>query len=172
MSKDIGSGALLLAVAGIYWWATLQIPSSRLSDEVGAQGMPTVLAVGLAVVAALIMLRGVITAMQAPAGAAAATAAGSGPDHDDDNDSYEATLPRALGVIALGALYIAIAIFAGYIPALAVLIFTTAMYEGLKPGWRPLAVAVGGAVAFGLLFVKLLGTEQPVGLALGLLMGR
>ena len=38
VNKDILSGFILLIVAGAYYWATLQIPDSSLSDEVGAQG--------------------------------------------------------------------------------------------------------------------------------------
>ena len=169
MSKDIGSGALLLAVAAVYYWATLQIPSSSLSDEVGAHGMPTVLAAGLAVIAAIILVRGVLaswrtaTPVEAPVADAGAA---------DDDERYEAPLLRALGLILIGGLYITVAVVLGYIPALAVLILATALYEGLSFGWQPAAVAVGGAVAFWLLFVKLLGTEQPAGMVLGLLAGR
>ena len=163
MNKDIGSGALLLALAALYYWAMLQIPVSSLSDEVGAHGMPTVLAIALAVVSCLILGRGVVAALGVSPEAAETST--------DEDDRTVATLPRALGVIALGALYIAVASFAGYIPALAVLIFTTAIYEGLQLGWQPAAVAVGGAVVFWLLFVKLLGTEQPIGQAIGMLTG-
>ena len=169
MSKDIGSGALLLAVAAIYYWATLQIPSSSLSDEVGAHGMPTVLAAGLAAIAAIILARGVLASRGA---ASPVEAPAADPGAADDDERYEAPLLRALGLILIGGLYIAVAIVLGYIPALAVLILATALYEGLPFGWQPVAVAVGGAVAFWLLFVKLLGTEQPAGMALGLLAGR
>ena len=165
MSKDIGSGALLLVIAAVYSWATLQIPTSSLSDDVGAHGMPTLLAAGLALVACLILGRAVLAARQSSP-VSDGPAAARQPDLQDD-ERYEAPLPRALGLIAIGALYIVVAIFLGYIPALAVLIFATAIYEGLPFGWQPAAVAVGGAFGFWLLFVKLLGTEQPISLALG-----
>ena len=166
MSKDIGSGALLLVIAAVYYWATLQIPSSSLSDDVGAHGMPTLLAAGLAVIACMILGRALLASRRA------APAANSIADNTvDEEERYEAPLPRALGLIAIGGLYIVVAIFLGYIPALAVLIFVTALYEGLAVGWQPAAVALGGAAAFWLLFVKLLGTEQPIGLALGFLAG-
>jgi hypothetical protein len=67
VNKDVLSGAILLAVSAAYGWATLQIPDSSLSDEVGAQGMPRILAYLLAVLAALIIARGVIMARRAAA---------------------------------------------------------------------------------------------------------
>ncbi len=62
MNKDILSGGLLLAGAGVYWWATTQIPESSLSDEVGAQGLPRILALLLVAVALLIVARGLLAA--------------------------------------------------------------------------------------------------------------
>ena len=178
MNKDIGSGALLLLVAAGYYWATQQIAVSSLSDEVGAHGMPTVLAAALGVVGALILGRGLLasrrTVPAAVAPASESPASESPPSESPDSESgdaddlYEATLPRALGLLAIGALYIAVGMLVGYIPALAVLIFATAIYEGMPLGWQPAAVALGGAVVFWLLFVKLLGTEQPIGLLTGL----
>jgi ABC-type cobalamin transport system permease subunit len=50
----------------------------------------------------------------------------------------------------------------GFGPARALLIAAIATYEGMKPSWRMAAVAVSGALVFWLLFVQLLGVEQPV----------
>jgi ABC-type cobalamin transport system permease subunit len=49
----------------------------------------------------------------------------------------------------------------GFGPALALLIAAIALYEGAVPSWRMALVAVAGALAFWLLFVQLLGVEQP-----------
>ena len=169
MSKDIVSGTLLLALAGGYYWATRQIAVSSLADDVGPDGIPNVLAATLAIVAGLILVRGVLALRRRDSGSPVTTTGAAAPaDAGDDDDHYEASLARALGLLAIGSLYIVVAMLAGYIPALIVLILATALYEGLPFGWQPVAVAIGGSIGFWLLFVKLLGTEQPIGLLRGL----
>jgi hypothetical protein len=154
MNKDVLSGGVLLCVAGGYYWATLRIPDSSLSDEVGAQGLPTILASMLAGLAALIIVRGIATARRpVPV---------SGPD--EDLGDVEASPGKALGLLAIAAGYLVVSPYLGYGPAVALLIAAVATYEGMKPSLRLLGVAVGGAVAFWLLFVRVLGVEQPTGL--------
>jgi hypothetical protein len=155
MNRDVLSGAILLIVAGAYWWATLQIPDSSLSDEVGAQGMPRILAVLLALLAALIIVRGLVIARK-PAAAGQA----------DDQGEAEAPLPRALGFLAIAAGYIVVAPLVGFAPALALLIAVVALYEGMRLSWRLAVVAALGALGFWLLFVRLLGVEQPASMFL------
>jgi hypothetical protein len=154
MNKDVLSGAILLGVAGAYYWATLQIPHSSLSDEVGAQGLPTILAVLLAAVAVFIVVRGIVIARRKSTAAVVGVA-------DDEPD---ASPRRALGLLAIGAGYLIVAPVLGYGPAVALLVAAVATYEGMRPSWRLAATAIGGAIAFWLLFVQVLGVEQPTGL--------
>jgi putative tricarboxylic transport membrane protein len=149
MNKDVLSGGVLLLVAAAYYWATLQIPDSSLSDEVGAQGLPRILAFLLAGLALLILARGFLVAPKPLA---------SDVDAADDPDAFPR---RALGLLAIAAGYVLVSPLVGYGPALAILIAAVAIYEGTKPTWRMAAVAVGGALVFWLLFVQLLGVEQP-----------
>jgi len=151
MNKDVLSGVILLAFAGAYYWATLHVPDSSLSDEVGAQGLPSILAILLAGLAVLIILRGVTTARQPQLAV----------DADTDDEEATATPRRALGLLAIAAGYVIVAPFVGFAPALALLIAAVAVYEGMRPSWRMAAVAVSGAIAFWLVFVQLLGVEQP-----------
>ena len=146
--KQSLSGMILLAVAGAYYWATLQIPDSSLSDEVGAQGLPRILAFLLAGLAILIVVRGV---MARPEPAAAIV----------DPEDADAPPRRALGLLATAAGYVVLAPLVGYAVALAVLIASVAVYEGMTPSWRLAIVAGGGAIVFWLLFVHILGVEQP-----------
>ena len=168
MQKEVGGGVVLLAMAAAYLWATLQIPESSLSDEVGARGLPLVLATALAVVAVLIITKGAIAALPRSAAAKTMSTSAATTAESDDDDRYESTLPRALGLLSIGALYIVVALLAGYVPALVVLIGSIALYEGIAPGWRPLTIALGGAGFYWLVFVKLLGTAQPAGMIGGL----
>jgi hypothetical protein len=149
--KDLLAAAILLLIAGAYFWATLQIPSSTLDDGVGPRGFPLVLTVALVAVAAAIALR-------------ALAAAAVGPRAHDDAKEPEARWPRALGVLAFGALYIPVATVVGYALALFLLLVAMPLYEGVRFSWRVPAVAAGGAVVFYLLFVVVLGVRQPEGL--------
>ena len=149
MNKDALSGIILLVVAAAYYWATLQIPDSSLSDEVGAQGLPRILAFLLAGLAVLIVLRGL---MARPKTAAVAAT---------DPEDADAPPRRALGLLAIAAGYVVLAPLVGYAIALGLLIGSVALYEGMKASWGVAAVAAGGAIVFWLLFVQLLGVEQP-----------
>jgi putative tricarboxylic transport membrane protein len=150
MNKDVVSGLILLVVAALYYAATLQIPESSLSDEVGAQGIPLILAILLATLAVLITARGVIMGRKPSPAAPVPT-----------NDEAEAPPRRALGFLAIAAGYVIAAPLVGFAPALALLIAAIAIYEGAVPSWRLALVAVAGALVFWLLFVQLLGVEQP-----------
>jgi hypothetical protein len=149
--RDLLAAAILLLIAGAYYWATLQIPSSTLDDGVGPRGFPFALTVALVVVAAAIAARALAAA---PAGTRA----------PDELSEPEARWPRALGVLAFGALYIPAAAFLGYAFALFLLLVAVPLYEGARFSWRVLAVAGGGAVVFYVLFVVVLGVRQPEGL--------
>ena len=116
--------------------------------RVGPRGLPTVLAVLLAMVAIVIGVRALV----------AAPAAGEG-----EKDA-EAPWPRAIGMLAIGALYIPVASLLGYWLALALLLLAVPLYERMKPSWRMFAVAAGGATFFLLLFDVLLGVRVPQGL--------
>ncbi|MHB2169055.1 tripartite tricarboxylate transporter TctB family protein [Alsobacter sp. R-9] len=154
--RDVAAGGVLLVVAGLYYWQTRQIQQSSLSDDVGPEGLPLVLAAALALVAAAIAVKGVVLALRARA----LPVAGAPVDDED----APASLPRALGFLAIGVGYILLAPYTGFAIGIALLVATVALYEGIRPDWRLAAVAVGAGLFFWVVFVKFLGTEQPVGL--------
>ena len=149
MNKDVLSGGVLLLVAAAYYWATLQISESSLSDEVGAQGLPRILAFLLAGLALLILVRGFLAPSK------------RGAPYIDAREDPDASPRRALGFLAIAAGYVLVSPLVGYGPAVALVIAAVAVYEGTTPSWRTAAIAIGGAVVFWLLFVQLLGVEQP-----------
>jgi hypothetical protein len=151
--KDLLGAAILLLIAGAYYWATLRIPFSTLDDGVGPRGFPLVLTVALVIVATAIAVR-------------ALTRVPAGTRNQDDVKEVEARWPRALGVLAFGALYIPASVVLGYPLALFLLLAAVPLYEGLRFSWRVLAVAAGGAAAFYVLFVIVLGVRQPESLLL------
>jgi putative tricarboxylic transport membrane protein len=150
MNKDVVSGLALLGLAAAYYWALRQIPDSSLSDEVGAQGLPLILAILLAGLAVAIVLRGLAASRRRR------------PATEANADEDETAPPRrALGFVAIAAGYVLVTPLVGFAPALALLIAAVAVFEGTRPSWRVAAVAVAGAFAFWLLFVQILGVEQP-----------
>jgi putative tricarboxylic transport membrane protein len=148
LNKDLIASALLLAVAGLYYAATVRIPVSTLGGEVGPHVFPTVLAMLLGIVGISLALRALFARRVARA-------------KDGETSENEAAPLRALGLLAIGALYIPFAWGLGYVPALFLLIAGVALYEKAAPSWRMAAIALGGAVLFWLLFVALLGVRQP-----------
>jgi len=150
MRKDLFASIGLLLIAAVYYAATTTIQESTLEDEVGPTGLPTVLAAVLAFIAVAMGVRALVSA---PVSAA----------RDGDKES-EARWPRALGMLAIGALYLPVVSVTGYPLALFLLLVSVALYEGKKPDWRMFAVAAGGALFFWLVFEMGLGVRQPEGL--------
>jgi putative tricarboxylic transport membrane protein len=155
MNKDLIGGLVLLAVAGIYYWAIGSIAQSSLSDEVGATGLPTILAYALFGIALLLAIRGFLATMRAPE------------TDGDDDDEETASFPRAFGFLLFGAAYVLILPYLGYVVSVALLLVGIALYEGAARDWKVPAVAAGGALFFWAAFVKLLGVHQPVGTLFG-----
>jgi len=147
MTRDLVSAVILLCIAAAYYAASTAIPSSTLEDAVGPRGLPVVLAALLALVAIVIGVRALVSV----------------PIAGDAGKDAEAPWPRAIGMLVIGALYIPAAGFLGYWLALVLLLLAVILYEGMKPSWRMLAVAVGGATFFFLLFDVLLGVRVPEG---------
>ncbi len=150
ITKNTLSGGVILAVAGAYYLGTRQIAHSSLDDGVGADGMPLILSAMLAALALLLILRSLLVSRSKTAGRTAA-----------DADDPSASVPRALGFLLIGFGYAVVAPIIGYIPAIALLIAAVGMYEGLRPSRHLAVVALAGAAGFWLLFVWLLGVEQP-----------
>lgn len=153
MNKDSLSGLVLLALAAVYHWATGSIADSSLSDEVGASGLPRALAIALAVLGVILIVKSVLAARAAKA---------EGLDADDEEEK-DARMPRAIGFLLFGAAYVLLLPYVGYLIGVALLIAAVALYEGAPRRWTVPVAAIGGAVLYWAVFVKLLGVNQPVG---------
>lgn len=158
--KDFAGGVAVLVIAGLYYWAIGDIAESSLSDEVGASGLPRILAFVLAGFGLILTARAIMAGAFSPAPEPAARAPAA-PTDDDDETS---TLPRALGFLAFGAAYVVLVPIIGYLPAIALLIGAVALYEGAPRNWKTLVIALGGALLYWGIFVKILGVHQPSGL--------
>lgn len=151
MRKDLISGFVLLAVAGIYYAWSGAIADSTLSDEVGAAGLPHALAIVLAILGILLIGRTLLATQSR-----IVTASGS----DDDSDAH---LPRAVGFLLFGAAYVIVLPFVGYVIGTALLIGGVALYERAPRNWVLPAASIGGGIFYWAVFVKLLGVHQPAG---------
>ena len=145
MRRDLACAVSGLALALAAWLAARALPTSLLSDGVGADGVPKLLAGALAAVSLWIGTR----ALLRRAGAA---------------DEPAARHLRALGVAALGFAYAACAPFLGYPLALALLLGAAALYYGASARPQTALFAVAGAFVLWLVFARMLGVAMPGGL--------
>lgn len=144
MSRDGALGIAGLVLAGAYYLMAADVPESQLADAVGPQGLPKIYAGVLAGLSLILVTRSF---------------------HRRANvDQKAPPLIRPLGLLAFGAIYLAVVPFLGYVVSIAALIAVTTWYQGGLFNRRILLVSVGGAVVFWLMFVRLLGVPHPAGI--------
>lgn len=154
MTRDTALGLLLLVLAGAYYAAAAALPVSELADAVGPGGLPKVYAVVLAVLAALLL-------------------AGSRRAAPGTRTVVTATQTRrVVGLLAIGALYVALVPSVGYPVAIAGLLVGTAWYQGGRLDRQVVTVGVVGALVFWVVFVGVLGIQLPAGAWLERLLGQ
>jgi putative tricarboxylic transport membrane protein len=145
-SKDTAFGVLGIVIAGLYWLAAGEIQQSFLSDEIGADGVPKLLAFALAALSALVTLRSLRLR----------TVIAETVDWQPH--------AKAFGLLVIGILYVALLPQIGYLVATAALIAAAALYAG-QPFSRSLPViAIGGSVFLWVVFAKLFAISLPAGL--------
>lgn len=148
MNRDGALGIIGLMLAGAYYLMAADVPESLLSDAVGPAGLPKIYAVVLAGLSLVLAGRGFRPSQ----------AGRKGPSHAGGD------VARAAGLLALGAVYLAVVEYVGYVAAVALLIAATVWYQGGVFRPRILLVAAGGAALFWLMFVRLLGVQHPPGI--------
>jgi putative tricarboxylic transport membrane protein len=153
MPRDAVVGVVILAFAGLYWFAAGTIRHSSLDDSIGAAGLPNALAALLAGLAVLLIVRSLVFKPR-PATQPAGGVPGEAP---------RAHL-RALGMLALGVAYLFVVPTLGYAVSVALLVAAVALYNHQQLSMRLVLVAVLVAASFYLLFVRLLNIPLPPGL--------
>ena len=154
MTRDLALGVIGLALSGAYYLVATSIPESQLADAVGPQGLPRAYAVLLAALSLVLIGRELRTRHLSPQRAVSA----------QEPTESRRSVGRVAGMLAIGALYIAIVPWAGYVLSLAGLIAGTSYYQGGVMHRRVLLVGIAGALALWLLFVFVLGIPQPAGI--------
>jgi putative tricarboxylic transport membrane protein len=161
MSRDSGVAVGLIGIAGLYWLGADQIRVSRLEGIVGAQAVPKGLAVCLAILSGLLITQDLWRARR--------TTGAVGLEAGEISGSHAHL--RALGMLLIGVGYLALVGTIGYVPTVALLVMATALYLGQSLSARLVVLAVGLALFYDLIFVRLLGIPLPPGIWPGLWRG-
>src|SRR5262245_4130661 len=135
LSKDVWFGVLGIVGAALYWLMADDIQKSFLADEVGADGVPKLLALVLGVLSAATMLRAVLQ-----------------PSRRDDNDEEGHPHRRAFGLLVITVLFAALLVPLGYVAATMLLIGGAALYAGQRLDWRLCVAAVAGSLVLWVIF--------------------
>ena len=159
---DLTLGVLALIAAAGYLYETAQIPESLLEDAVGARGVPLAIGWAMAVLGALLCLRGLI-----------------GAPHDERKDERStgeqrvaASAPlsvalrphlQALGLLAILAAYVGLLPHAGYVASTALLIAGVSWFSGAKRTWQLPMIAIAGSVFLWVMFDPMLSIPLPAG---------
>lgn len=162
MSKDLVAGAIFLAASITFYLMAAAFPVSALDTSVSAAAFPEMLAIAGGAMSLLLIATGLWKARAAkPAIVAASTVE---EDEDDDGLDKWITHKRALGLLAILSVYVAILGPLGYLVSVFLLINVVAFYHGIKASWRLVVIAALGSVLFWVLFDQILGVRMPSGI--------
>jgi hypothetical protein len=152
MHRDLVFGIITLAIAAGYYAMAAGLPDTRLADAIGPAGLPRTYAFLLAGLSLLL----IVGSVGRPGG-------GRQPDTRSGAEGAPPSPVRAAGLLAIGAIYILVIPWLGYLVSIAGLLAATVWYQGAR--FRPAEglVAIAGAIFFWLLFVALLGIPHPPG---------
>jgi hypothetical protein len=145
-APDLWTGLALMALAAAYHGAAQGIQRSLLADEVGAAGLPKMLAIALAVAGLLLAVR-----------SQAASA-------------LRVTLhltAQAAGLLALMAAYIVLLPVTGYPLTIAALVAGVALLAGSRPTPGLAVTAIAAGLGFWIIFAQLFGISVPAGIFAG-----
>ena len=153
MRSNLIAGVVLLAFSVIFWLGADAIPKSRLGGSVGADGLPKTLAIALGVLSLGLIAQTVLMARAAPAAA----------EERERRIERRNLHLRALGMIVIGAVYVAVVPYLGYVLSIARLLLACALYSGKRPSRGLGLFTILGAVVFYVLFVRILDVPLPAG---------
>lgn len=143
----------MLALAAVVYYGSSQIGTSYMADPVGPAALPKALAAVLGALSVLLILQSLARLWKGR---------GETPARVSEKPHRRHLL--ALGMLSWGIGYVLIAESVGYVLGIALLLVAVILYQGASWTWRAPAIALGGALVFWLLFVRLLGIGQPEGL--------
>ena len=162
LTRNLTGGLAATALCTGYLVMAYGLRASSLADTVGPAGLPK--AIGWAGLGLSLLL-----CLQSLAEWQRLAPEGRRNRMQDDWRGQGHKLLWAGGLLGLAVAYLLVIHTLGYAVSVGLMILATAIFLGARPGWRVLAIAVGGAVLLWLVFVRLLGVPMPAGLLGGLL---
>jgi putative tricarboxylic transport membrane protein len=167
MWRDLIGGVAAIVIGGGYLVMALGLRESALADAVGPAGFPKALAFAMLALGLVLCAQALWAARTRRAAALVRPAPAERPLEEnidaEAGDIGVAGLVRAAGMLALGIGYLVVVPYLGYVPSIALLIVAAAVYQGTVLSWRVVAVGIGGAIVYWLVFVWLLGIPLPAG---------
>ena len=160
MRRDWITGLILIALALVYYKMAEALPRSLLSDEVGAEGFPKLLAISLFLLSTFLMLTGFL---KRQSGAAAEV-------REKGKTEKQAAL-KAGGMLLLGIGYLLSISWIGYPLAAGLLIASVLLYQKETLSLKVILTAGIGGIFFWLFFVFALKIPMPMGIWTQLLTG-
>jgi putative tricarboxylic transport membrane protein len=143
-----------LVVFGIvYYQGSTEIPRNMLEDPVGASGFPRALAIVITLLAIALLVQELLAWRRR------ATAF----VEDNPRKSQLHELKPVLLLLATLTAFLFLFDTLGYILSIILLLLAVFFQNRMPLGWKPIAVAIGGAIAFQLMFGAVLGVRLPLG---------
>ncbi len=143
----------ILILAGVYFWATSQIPTLEIGDPLGPKAFPRLLGGGLILAAMMLLLEIIKERKSAPQAAA--------PAEKEDTSSYKVVAAVA---VATG-LYFVLFEPLGYAVSTALFLLATTTYFNKGKWWANVLTSVLYSFISYYAFTKLLGVNLPRGIS-------
>ena len=152
MRRDVITGLVLMLLAAVYYGMADALPRSLLSDEVGAEGFPKLLAISLFLLSAVLLLMAIFK--QRPAETVE--------DEEKKTHEKQAAL-KAGGMLLLGIGYLLSISWIGYPLAAGLLIVAVLLYQREPLSLKAFLTAGLGGLFFWVFFVFALKIPMPMG---------
>jgi len=141
----------ILILAGVYFWATTQIPTLEIGDPLGPKAFPRLLGIGLLIAAAMLLAE-MIKAQK------------SEPDADASGKGDTSTYKVVGGVIVVTGIYFVIFERLGYAVATTLFLLVMTSYFNKGKRWTNVLTSVIYSFASYYMFTKWLGVNLPRGI--------
>jgi putative tricarboxylic transport membrane protein len=142
----------ILVLAGVYFWATSQIPTLEIGDPLGPKAFPRLLGGGLILAAVMLLLEMIKDRKSAPPSPA--------PEPEDTS-----TYKIVAGVVVVTGIYFALFEPLGYAVSTMLFLLVMTTYFNKRKWWTNVLTSVLYSFLSYYAFTKLLGVNLPRGIA-------
>ncbi len=144
----------ILVLAGVYFWATSEIPTLEIGDPLGPKAFPRLLGVGLLIAAAMLLIEMIKARNSEPEAAA------------EGETTHDATSYKVIaGVVVVTGIYFALFEPLGYAVATSLFLLVTTAYFNKGKWLTNVLTSVLYSFASYYMFTTLLGVNLPRGIA-------